>query len=67
VFEGARCRVLLSGHHRNIERWRRESSSCGRSSTGRLLRERALTAEETEILRRWQAELSALPAAATST
>jgi tRNA (guanine37-N1)-methyltransferase len=62
VFEGdAVPAVLLSGHHRNIERWRRESSLL-RTFVNRpdLLRERALTAEETEILRRWQAELSAL-------
>jgi len=62
VFEGAAVpAVLLSGHHRNIERWRRESSLL-RTFVNRpdLLRERALSAEETEILRRWQAELSAL-------
>ena len=62
VFEGAAVpAVLLSGHHRNIERWRRESSLL-RTFVNRpdLLRERALTAEETEILQRWQAELSAL-------
>jgi tRNA (guanine37-N1)-methyltransferase len=62
VFEGAAVpAALLSGHHRNIERWRRESSLL-RTFVNRpdLLRERALTAEETEILQRWQAELSAL-------
>jgi tRNA (guanine37-N1)-methyltransferase len=62
VFEGAAVpAVLLSGHHRNIERWRRESSLL-RTFVNRpdLLRERALTAEETEILQRWQAEVSAL-------
>jgi tRNA (guanine37-N1)-methyltransferase len=62
VFEGAAVpAVLLSGHHRDIERWRRESSLL-RTFVNRpdLLRERALTAEETEILQRWQAEVSAL-------
>jgi tRNA (guanine37-N1)-methyltransferase len=62
VFEGAAVpAVLLSGHHRNIERWRRESSLL-RTFVNRpdLLRKRALTAEETEILQRWQAEVSAL-------
>jgi tRNA (guanine37-N1)-methyltransferase len=62
VFEGAAVpAVLLSGHHRSIERWRRESSLL-RTFVNRpdLLRARALTAEETEILQRWQAELSAL-------
>jgi tRNA (guanine37-N1)-methyltransferase len=62
VFEGAAVpAVLLSGHHRNIERWRRESSLL-RTFVNRpdLLRERAMTAEETEILQRWQAEVSAL-------
>jgi tRNA (guanine37-N1)-methyltransferase len=62
VFEGAAVpAALLSGHHRNIERWRRESSLL-RTFVNRpdLLRERALTAEETEILQRWQAEVSAL-------
>jgi tRNA (guanine37-N1)-methyltransferase len=69
VFEGAAVpAVLLSGHHRNIERWRRESSLL-RTFVNRpeLLRERALTAEETEILRRWQADLSALLTMRTKT
>jgi tRNA (guanine37-N1)-methyltransferase len=65
VFEGAAVPpVLLSGHHGEIERWRRESSLL-RTFVNRpdLLRERALSAEEAEILRRWQSELSALLAA----
>jgi tRNA (guanine37-N1)-methyltransferase len=62
VFEGAAVpAVLLSGHHRDIERWRLESSLL-RTFVNRpdLLRQRVLTAEETEILRRWQADLGAL-------
>jgi tRNA (guanine37-N1)-methyltransferase len=62
VFEGAAVpAVLLSGHHREIERWRLESSLL-RTFVNRpdLLRQRVLTAEETEILRRWQADLGAL-------
>lgn len=59
VFEGAEVpEVLLSGHHGNIERWRLESSLM-RTFINRpdLLRSRPLTAEETEILRRWQKRL----------
>lgn len=62
VFEGAEVpEVLLSGHHGNIERWRLESSLM-RTLVNRpdLLQERALTAEEAEILRRWHAHLGEL-------
>lgn len=62
VFEGAEVpEVLLSGHHGNIERWRLESSLM-RTLVNRpdLLQERALTAEEAEILRRWHALLGEL-------
>ncbi len=59
VFEGQRVpEVLLTGHHRNIERWRRESSLL-RTFVNRpdLLDGRALTVEEAEILKHWQAAL----------
>ena len=62
VFEGAEVpEVLLSGHHGNIERWRLESSLM-RTLVNRpdLLQERALTAEEAEILRHWHAHLDEL-------
>jgi len=62
VFEGAEVPgVLLTGHHRNIERWRLEASLL-RTLVNRpdLLRERELTAEEADILRRWNADLSQL-------
>ncbi|MCU0602676.1 MAG: tRNA (guanosine(37)-N1)-methyltransferase TrmD [Desulfobacterales bacterium] len=62
VFEGVEVPgVLLSGHHGDIERWRLESSLM-RTLVHRpdLLRGRALTAEETEILRRWHAHLGEL-------
>jgi tRNA (guanine37-N1)-methyltransferase len=62
VFEGAGVpQVLLSGHHGNIERWRLESSLM-RTLVNRpdLLQQRALTAEEAEILRRWHAHLGEL-------
>jgi tRNA (guanine37-N1)-methyltransferase len=66
VFEGAQVpEVLLSGHHDNIERWRLESSLL-RTLVSRpdLLRQRALTAVEAEILRHWQARLAELLAGA---
>jgi tRNA (guanine37-N1)-methyltransferase len=62
VFEGAAVPdVLLTGHHRNIERWRLEASLM-RTFVNRpdLLQERKRTDEETDILRRWQAELDQL-------
>ncbi len=62
VFEGAEVPdVLRTGHHRNIERWRLESSLL-RTFVNRpdLLQERPLTAEEADILRRWQADLGKL-------
>jgi len=62
VFEGAEVpEVLLTGHHRNIERWRREASLM-RTFVNRpdLLRQRELTAEEADILRRWQEDLRQL-------
>jgi tRNA (guanine37-N1)-methyltransferase len=68
VFERAEVpEVLLSGHHGNIERWRLESSLM-RTLVNRpdLLRQRALTAEEAEILRRWHARLGELLGARTN-
>jgi tRNA (guanine37-N1)-methyltransferase len=62
VFEGAEVpQVLLTGHHRNIERWRL-AASLMRTFVHRpdLLRERALTAEEIDIMQRWQNDLSRL-------
>ncbi len=62
VFEGQNVPgVLLTGHHRNIERWRRESSLL-RTLVNRpdLFDGRALTAEEAEILGNWHAELGRL-------
>ena len=62
VFEGAAVpEVLLTGHHRNIDRWRLEASLL-RTFVNRpdLLRERPLSAEEADILQRWQADLSKL-------
>jgi len=62
VFEGAEVpQVLLTGHHRNIERWRL-AASLMRTFVHRpdLLRERALTAEEIDIMRGWQEDLHQL-------
>jgi tRNA (guanine37-N1)-methyltransferase len=62
VFEGAEVpEVLRSGHHGNIERWRIESSLM-RTFVNRpdLLRGRPLTAQEAEVMRRWQARLGEL-------
>jgi tRNA (guanine37-N1)-methyltransferase len=62
VFEGVEVpAVLLSGHHRDIERWRLEASLL-RTFAHRpdLLRERELSVEELDILRRWHADLSQL-------
>lgn len=62
VFEGAEVPdVLLTGHHRNIERWRLEASLL-RTLVNRpdLLQERSLSAEEVEILRRWHDDLGKL-------
>ncbi|HWR92133.1 MAG TPA: tRNA (guanosine(37)-N1)-methyltransferase TrmD [Desulfobacterales bacterium] len=62
VFEGVEVPgVLLTGHHRNIERWRLEASLL-RTCINRpdLLRERELSPEEAEILRRWHADLGTL-------
>jgi len=62
VFEGAEVPgVLLTGHHRNIERWRLEASLL-RTFAHRpdLLRERPLSAEEIDILRRWHDSLGKL-------
>jgi tRNA (guanine37-N1)-methyltransferase len=61
-FEGAEVPpVLLSGHHRRIERWRRESSLL-RTLINRpdLLRGRPLTEEEADILQRWHRDLAQL-------
>jgi tRNA (guanine37-N1)-methyltransferase len=62
VFEGAEVpEVLLSGHHGNIERWRIESSLM-RTFVNRpdLLRGRPLTAQEEDVMRRWQERLAEL-------
>ncbi len=62
VFEGEEVPgVLLSGHHREIERWRLESSLM-RTFVNRpdLLAGRDLRTEEEEVLRRWQSRLAAL-------
>jgi tRNA (guanine37-N1)-methyltransferase len=62
VFEGMEVPpVLLSGHHRQIDRWRLESSLL-RTFVNRpdLLRNRRLTEEEVEILRRWHEDLAEL-------
>ncbi len=50
--------VLLSGHHQEIERWRRESSLM-RTLLKRpdLLEQRELPNEETEVLRRWGSQI----------
>lgn len=62
VFEGQGVpEVLLTGHHRNIERWRRESALL-RTFVNRpdLFEGRALTADEAHILKEWQAQLERL-------
>ena len=62
VFEGAEVpEVLLTGHHRNIERWRL-AASLMRTFVHRpdLLRQRVLTDEEIDIMRSWQDDLSRL-------
>lgn len=53
--------VLLSGHHREIERWRLESSLM-RTFVNRpdLLSRREFKPAEEEVLRRWQDRLEAL-------
>ena len=54
-FEGLQVpEVLVSGHHQEIEHWRRESSVM-RTLLGRpdLLRNRKLSASEVEILEKW--------------
>jgi tRNA (guanine37-N1)-methyltransferase len=50
--------VLLSGHHQEIERWRRESSLM-RTLLKRpdLLEQRELPNEEIEVLRRWGSQI----------
>jgi tRNA (guanine37-N1)-methyltransferase len=61
-FEGAEVpQVLLSGHHREIRRWRLESSLL-RTLVNRpdLLRQRPLTEEEADVLRRWRRHLAEL-------
>ena len=61
-FEGAEVpEVLLTGHHRNIERWRL-AASLMRTFVNRpdLLRQRVLTDEEIDIMRSWQDDLSRL-------
>jgi len=62
VFEGTEVpEVLLTGHHRNIERWRL-AASLMRTFVHRpdLLRQRVLTDEEIDIMRSWQDDLSRL-------
>jgi len=70
VFEASEVPgVLLTGHHRNIERWRLASSLL-RTFVNRpdLLRDRPLTDAEAAVLRRWHADIARLlgeaPAAA---
>lgn len=61
-FEGAEVpEVLLTGHHRNIERWRL-AASLMRTFVHRpdLLLQRVLTDEEIDIMRSWQDDLSRL-------
>jgi len=72
VFEASEVPgVLLTGHHRNIERWRL-ASSLMRTFVNRpdLLRDRPLTAAEAAVLRGWQVDIARLlgeePAAAPS-
>lgn len=62
LFEGQSVpEVLLTGHHRNIERWRRESALL-RTVVNRpdLFEGRPLTAEEAQILRNWKGKLEGL-------
>ena len=62
VFDGEGVpAVLVSGGHRDIERWRRESALL-RTVVHRpdLLEARALTVEEAHILKNWQQRLAAL-------
>ncbi|MCU0561959.1 MAG: tRNA (guanosine(37)-N1)-methyltransferase TrmD [Desulfobacterales bacterium] len=62
VFEGQGVpAVLLSGHHRNIDRWRRESALL-RTLAHRpdLFQGRPPTEEEAQLLRSWQEKLAAL-------
>jgi tRNA (guanine37-N1)-methyltransferase len=53
--------VLLSGNHREIDRWRRETALM-RTVVKRpdLLTKRALSPEEREILERWRQKMEAL-------
>jgi tRNA (guanine37-N1)-methyltransferase len=62
MFEGVEVPpVLLSGHHRQIERWRLASSLL-RTFVNRpdLLKERTLSQDEKDILRCWHRDLSEL-------
>lgn len=62
VFEGQGVpEVLLTGHHRNIERWRRESALL-RTLVNRpdLFQGRPLTDDEAQLLRNWQEKLATL-------
>ena len=62
VFEASEVPgVLLTGHHRNIERWRL-ASSLMRTFVNRpdLLRDRPLTDAEAEVLRGWHADIARL-------
>ena len=59
IFEGREVpEVLLSGHHREIEKWRLESSLM-RTLLKRsdLLQKKALDRQEIEILNKWQREI----------
>ncbi|CAB1070444.1 tRNA (guanine(37)-N(1))-methyltransferase (EC [Olavius algarvensis Delta 1 endosymbiont] len=59
VFEGQEVpEVLLSGHHREIEKWRRESSVM-RTLLKRpdLLQEKDLSRRERDILKKWGREI----------
>ncbi len=60
IFEGKEVPgVLLSGHHREIERWRLESSLM-RTLLKRsdLLQQKSLNQQEIEILKKWRREIS---------
>jgi tRNA (guanine37-N1)-methyltransferase len=62
AFEGHEVpEVLLSGHHRNIERWRLESALMRTFVNRRdLLAGRPLTEAESAVLRQWQQAIAAL-------
>ena len=61
-FEGMQVpEVLVSGHHQEIERWRRESSMIRTlSERPDLLRNRKLSESEVETLKKWYREIGTL-------